>query len=92
MTYIRRGHYFSGTNQKSCRVYIMLTFYFLFSIQIFSCKMVVVVDDLSGQATAQVGFLRTCANYSRSLSDNRLLFAALMCNLFYCVLPCPPVD
>ena len=30
MTYVRRGHYFSGTNQKSCRVYIMLTFYFLF--------------------------------------------------------------
>ena len=55
-------------------------------------KMVVVVDDLSGQATAQVGFLRTCANYSRSLSDNRLLFAALTCNLFYCILPCPPVD
>ena len=50
MTYIRRGHYFSGTNQKSCRVYIMLTFYFLFSIQIFSCKMVVVVDDLSTEA------------------------------------------
>ena len=44
--------------------------------------MVVVVDDLPGQATAQVAFLLTCANYSRSLSDNRLLFAALMCNLF----------
>ena len=44
--------------------------------------MVVVVDDLSGQATAQVGFLRTCANSSRSSSDNRLLFAALMCNFF----------
>lgn len=93
MTYVRRCHYILVRQTTKVVGYTLCwLFNSFFSIQIFSCKMVVVVDDLSGQATAQVGFLRTCANYSRSLSDNRLLFAALMCNLFYCVLPCPPVD